>query len=129
MHSRFFQAMSLGGGECICPVNPEETGLPTREEFVRAYRNTVEILAAQGKVSFITGVDKVVEVDTIACSAEVSLESTNVALNVTGDPNGIPGQEQIALEKGLARAYNDLAEKSCDNLFRTVENATLELVL
>jgi hypothetical protein len=64
------------------------------------------------------------EVEQVSCSPDVSRQTTEVEVSVAGDPLGITESDEDALENVFVQTYNELAENSCDELFRTVVNAS-----
>lgn len=124
----FSRQMALTGDtieDCTCSATADEFRPPSRQEFATALGNAVEVLRSQGEIDFITRVEEITEVNPVNCSAEVTVQTVNVQVNMTGNPGNASTLDERALEESFARAYNEIAEDSCDPFFRTVVDASL----
>jgi NADPH-dependent 7-cyano-7-deazaguanine reductase QueF len=97
--------------DCVCPVNTTERS-PTVDEFFTIFNSSVSELQEAGTLTFIESiVGAPTEIDPVECSAEVNSFETEVALEVSGNPDAITGNEKRSLEAAFETTYNTLLKQ------------------
>jgi hypothetical protein len=117
-----YNGRSIQESECRCSVDPEYRAV-TESEMFDAYAITLEILADQGKLPLSISLEDIIEVEKVQCTPEQNNFKTSVSLSFgTDNTDGTVSQETLnALSSGFQRSYNDLVQRYCDPLFRSVE--------
>lgn len=103
---------------CLCAIGAEELRAPTRDEFVVAFNNTVQVLIAQGEVRFISEVGAVAEIEEVTCPAASPVEEnkTQIVIDVPSTNETTLLEEDIAvLGASITETFNKLNIPSlCD---------------
>lgn len=101
---------------------------PTATDFVSVLDGTVQFYVSTNQLSNITGISDVVEVDPVACEANVTDFATEtVFFSFTGNPDALLSTPSnvTALEEAFLNTYNGATGLFCDPLFRTISSVQI----
>ena len=109
--------------QCVCPQEANFEQL-SKDMFVTSYNQKIQELQESGAIESVQGVSDLQEGQEVACSGEVQMFTSTVYADVNLQEIG--PERKALLEDLFMTSYNDLAFSSCDGLFRSVVDVSLE---
>ncbi|KAI2505477.1 hypothetical protein MHU86_9000 [Fragilaria crotonensis] len=107
-------AVTVGAGECYCPVGANDFEVPTRSEFSGALQETVTLLTAQGKIDFVKNVGNVAEVVEFDCTPPQQARQTGLILQACSGSSALSLEQQQAVADATEASWNELIVQNCD---------------
>ena len=104
-------------GSCFCPLDAIEAN-PSEDNIVHAFEETVDVLKAEGALTFVEELEELEEVTVVQCVVETNGFETVLVLNFFAVFDQIGNSDIEEVKATFNTTYNQVSESYCDALFR-----------
>lgn len=110
--------------DCRCPIEATYRG-PLEQDFQAAFNRSALFLRNESLFEALDGVTEALEVEQVPCDSNQTEFVTAVELEALAITPNLTNATLATLENQFLSSYNNLAERFCDPLFRTVQGVKI----